>query len=135
MPKEGTKFRVLSNKKSLKKKRFKGVPKWEIEAQKRTPQDSITFVDESRVQRVRFTDASTQTLVFEEQTTEPVIPRVSASERKINQPKRAEKESYPLNTARGYRILSMESLEEFVARLHGADGCSGECLAANPNID
>lgn len=79
--------------------------------------------------RNNFTDASTQTLEDVPCAEPVVIPRVSASKRKIQPTKSVDSESYSKQKATGYKLISMDSLEEFVTHLHNIDGCSGECYS------
>ena len=120
MPKESKKSRVLVAKKSTKKWRFKGTPKQKIEADKRVPKDTITYVDETRV------NTNTADAVAENEAEPVVTPPVSASKRKIELPKTSGDDDFELQTATGYRLVAMDSLGEFLTRLHSLDGCSGE---------
>ena len=85
------------------------------------PKSTITYVDETRV------DTNMADAVAENEPEPVVTPKVSASKRKIELPKSSGDDDYDLQTAKGYRLVAMDSLGEILTRLHYIDhGCSGE---------
>ena len=123
MPKgnrSGVKQRVLKQTvSSSKRKDFKGIPKHRKIAENaaKRPRVEITFVGEDDV--------------VSEQIPEPVA---SVSSRKLQESdnKSASDESISpeMPVAEGYRFVHMESLQEFVARIHSAsqDCASGKII-------
>ena len=111
MPKgsrSGVKQRVLKKSGSgTKRKAFKGVPKHRKIAENaaKRPRVEITFVGEDDV--------------VSEQIPEPV-PSVSSKKLQENGDESASDESISpeMPVAEGYRFVHMESLQEFVARIH-----------------
>ena len=109
MPKVGKKQSVLKHNSIKRKKVFKGISKQEVAAKKRreTRAVEITFVGDD---------------VVSEQIPPPAE---SASSRKLlvsDKEAASDEDVYnDLEPAEGYRLVSMDSLQKFVTRIHACD--------------
>ena len=108
MPKVGKKQSVLKHNSVKRKKVFKGISKQKVAAKKRreTRAVEITFVGEDDVVSEHIP-----------------LPAESASSRKllVSDKETASDEDNDLEPAEGYRLVSMDSLQKFVTRIHACD--------------